>query len=54
MSRTNDRVMSVKLGIGETVVNAICAYAAQVGCDRRTYSGDRLVKSSGQYQKEKR
>ena len=24
--------MSVKLGIGETVVNVICAYAPQVGC----------------------
>ena len=33
MSRTNDRVMSVKLGIGETVVNVICAYAPQVGCE---------------------
>ena len=32
VSRTNDRVMSVKLGIGETVVNVICAYAPQVGC----------------------
>ena len=30
--RTNDRVMSVKLGIGETVVNVMCAYAPQVGC----------------------
>ena len=33
VSRTNDRVMSVKLGIGETVVNGICAYAPQVGCE---------------------
>ena len=33
VSRTNDRVMSVKLGIGETVVNVICAYAPQVGCE---------------------
>ena len=32
-SRTNDRVVSVKLGIGETVVNVICAYAPQVGCE---------------------
>ena len=32
VSRTNDRVMSVKLGIGETVVNVMCAYAPQVGC----------------------
>ena len=32
VSRTNDRVMSVKLGIGETVVNVICAYAPHVGC----------------------
>ena len=32
-SRTNDRVMSVKLGIGETVVNVICAYAPQAGCE---------------------
>ena len=39
VSRTNDRVMSVKLGIGETVVNVICAYSPtlyvhtpQVGC----------------------
>ena len=33
VSRTNDRVMSVKLGIGETVVNVICAYAPQVSCE---------------------
>ena len=33
VSRTNDRVMSVKLGVGETVVNVICAYAPQVGCE---------------------
>ena len=33
VSRTNDRVMSVKLGIGETLVNVICAYAPQVGCE---------------------
>ena len=33
VSRTNDRVMSVMLGIGETVVNVICAYAPQVGCE---------------------
>ena len=33
VSRTNDRVMSVKLGIGETVVNVICAYAPQMGCE---------------------
>ena len=32
VSRTNYRVMSVKLGIGETVVNVICAYAPHVGC----------------------
>ena len=32
VSRTNYRVMSVKLGIGETVVNVVCAYAPQVGC----------------------
>ena len=33
VSRTNGRVMSVKLGIGETVLNVICAYAPQVGCE---------------------
>ena len=33
VSRTNDRVMSVNIGIGETVVNVICAYAPQVGCE---------------------
>ena len=33
VSRTNDRVMSVKLGICETVVNVICAHAPQVGCE---------------------
>ena len=32
VSRTNDRVLSVKLFIGETVVNVICAYAPQMGC----------------------
>ena len=35
VSRTNDRVMSVKLGKGETVVNVICAYAPQVGCEEQ-------------------
>ena len=54
VSITNDRVMSVKLGIGETVVNVICAYAPQVGCEdeEKERSGDRWFKSSGQYQKE--
>lgn len=33
VSRRNDRLMSVKLGLGETVVNIICAYAPQVGCE---------------------
>ena len=33
VSRTNDLVMRVKLGIGETVGNVICAYAPQVGCE---------------------
>ena len=32
VSRTNDRVMHVKLGIGETVVTVICSYAPQEGC----------------------
>ena len=31
-SRRNVRVMSVKLGIGETVVN-VCAHAPHVGCE---------------------
>ena len=55
VSRTNDRVMSVKLGIGDTVVNVICAYAPKwaVRTKRRKRSGDRWIKSSGQYQKEK-
>ena len=32
VSRTNEGVMNVNLGIGEMVVNVICAYAPQVGC----------------------
>ena len=32
MSKRCDRVMSIKLGVEETVVNIICAYAPQVGC----------------------
>ena len=31
-AKWSDRVMSVKLGIGETVVNVVCAYAHEVGC----------------------
>ena len=31
--RTNDPVMSVNLGIEETVVKVICAYTPQVGCE---------------------
>ena len=55
VSRTNDRVMSVKLGIGETVVNVICAYAPKwaVRRKRRKRSGDKWIKISGQYKKEK-
>ena len=33
VGRTNDRMMRVKLGIEETVVKVICAYAPQVGCE---------------------
>ena len=32
VSKRNDRVMSIKLGVEETVVNIIGAYAPQVGC----------------------
>ena len=32
VNRRNDRVMSIKLGLGETIINVICAYAPQVGC----------------------
>ena len=32
VSKRSDRVMSIKLGVEETVVNIICAYAPQVGC----------------------
>ena len=47
--------MSIKLGIGETVVNVICAYTPHVGCEEEKgkRSGDRWNKSSGQCQKEK-
>ena len=31
VSGVNDRVMSVKLVIGDTIINVICAYAPQVG-----------------------
>ena len=32
VSKRSDRVMIIKLGVEETVVNIICAYAPQVGC----------------------
>ena len=32
VSKRSDRVMNIKLGVEETVVNIICAYAPQVGC----------------------
>ena len=32
VSKRSDRVMSIELGVEETVVNIICAYAPQVGC----------------------
>ena len=32
VSKRSDRVMSIKLGVEETVVNIICAYAPQVFC----------------------
>ena len=32
VSKRSDRVMSIKLGVEETVINIICAYAPQVGC----------------------
>ena len=32
VSKTSDRVMSVKLGVEETVVNIIFVCAPQVGC----------------------
>ena len=32
VSKRSDRVMRIKLGVEETVVNIICAYAPQVGC----------------------
>ena len=53
VSRTNDRVMSVKLGIGETVVNVHTLPKWAARTKRRKRSGDRWTKSSGQYQKEK-
>ena len=57
VSRTNDRVMSVKLGIGETVVNVILYVHMlpdwAVRRKRSNPSGDRWVKSSGEFQKEK-
>ena len=31
MSRKNDPVMSIELGLEEMVVNIMCAYAPQVG-----------------------
>ncbi|XP_068219218.1 craniofacial development protein 2-like [Palaemon carinicauda] len=32
VNRKNDRIMSLKLGLGATLVNAVCAYATQAGC----------------------
>lgn len=33
VNRRSDRVRSVKLSLSRTVVNVICAYAPQVGCE---------------------
>ena len=35
--------MSIKLGVEETVVNIICAYAPQVGCSNLHRGGKRNV-----------
>ena len=32
VSKRSDIVMSIKLGVEETVVHIVCAYAPQVGC----------------------
>ena len=32
VSKRSDRVISINLGVEETVVNSICVYAPQVGC----------------------
>ena len=32
VNRKSDRIMSLKLGLGATVVNIVCAYAPQTGC----------------------
>ena len=32
VSRKNDPVMSIELGLEEIVVNIMCVYAPQVGC----------------------
>ena len=32
VSRKNDRIMSLKLGLGATIINIVCAYAPQTGC----------------------
>ena len=32
VNRKSDRIMSVKLGLGATVVNVVCGYAPQTGC----------------------
>ena len=32
VSKRSDRAMGIKLGVDETVVNIICAYAPQVSC----------------------
>ena len=32
VSRKNNPVMSIELGLEEMVVNTMCAYAPQVGC----------------------
>ncbi|XP_068205173.1 craniofacial development protein 2-like [Palaemon carinicauda] len=30
--RKNDRILSLKLGLGATIVNVVCAFATQTGC----------------------
>ena len=39
MNRKTDRIMSLKLGLGATIVNVVCAYAPQAGCSDEEKDG---------------
>ena len=45
VSKRSDRVMRIKLGVEETVVNVICAYAPGCTEEEKKRFGNRWIKS---------